>query len=230
MTVPYIGGNDGAYSAQSIGPINGLTATLLAGNFNNGSGTLTYTVSGTPSVTSPTGTNFSINIGGQTCTASVGSGSLAIGQPISATYSVPSATESLSTFLLSTYVTNNGLAPLPVIDGLQINLVGFDITFYSPRIYNVSTTDQLVSYQTFATQVNENKTSLNLNLTTSGVTQYTGVDNNNIVYWTTALAEVITTNIQVQVNATTYRWYEFKWWCMQVSGEKKIFLAMRRIV
>lgn len=229
MTVPYTGGNGGAYSAQSIGPINGLTATLLAGNFNNGSGSLTYTVSGIPTVTSPSATNFSINIGGQTCTASVGSGSLAIGQSISATYSVPNATATPLAFLLSTYVTANGLTPLPVIDGLQIDLAGYDGTFYRPRIYNVSPSNQLVSYQTFATQVNENKTSLNLTLTTSGTSQYAEVDNNNIVYWTTTLAEVITTNIQVQINATTYRWYEFKWWCMEVSGQKKIFLTVRRV-
>lgn len=131
--------------------------------------------------------------------------------------------------MLSTYVTANGLTPLPVIDGLQINLAGFDGAFYRPRIYNVSPSNQLVSYQTFATQVNENKTSLNLTLTTSGTSQYAEVDNNNIVYWTTALAEVITTNIQVQINSTTYRWYEFKWWCMEVSGQKKIFLTVRRV-
>lgn len=74
MNVPYTGGNGGIYPAQSIGPVNGLTATLSAGNFNSGSGTLSYTVSGTPTVTSPIVTTFSVNIGGQTCSADIGAG------------------------------------------------------------------------------------------------------------------------------------------------------------
>jgi hypothetical protein len=74
MNVPYTGGNGGIYAAQTIGPVNGLTATLSAGNFNSGSGTLSYTVSGTPTVTSPITTPFSLNIGGKTCNAVIGAG------------------------------------------------------------------------------------------------------------------------------------------------------------
>lgn len=74
MNVPYTGSNGGIYDAQSIGPINGLTATLTAGNFNSGSGTLSYSITGTPSVTSPTTTTFNINIGGQSCAAVIGQG------------------------------------------------------------------------------------------------------------------------------------------------------------
>lgn len=74
MNVPYTGGNGGIYPAQTVGPVNGLTATLSAGNFNSGSGTLSYTVSGTPTVTSPVTTVFSLNIGGKTCNAVIGAG------------------------------------------------------------------------------------------------------------------------------------------------------------
>ncbi|GAA5093283.1 hypothetical protein GCM10023210_23550 [Chryseobacterium ginsengisoli] len=74
MNVPYTGGNGGIYAAQTIGPVNGLTATLSAGNFNSGSGTLSYTVSGTPTVTSPISTTFPLNIGGKTCNAVIGTG------------------------------------------------------------------------------------------------------------------------------------------------------------
>lgn len=81
MNVPYTGGNGGTYPTQSIGPVNGLTATLSAGNFNSGSGTLSYTVSGTPTVTSPITTTFPINIGGKSCSATVGNGDgIAIGE------------------------------------------------------------------------------------------------------------------------------------------------------
>jgi hypothetical protein len=74
MNVPYTGGNGGVYPAQTIGPVNGLTATLSGGNFNSGSGTLSYTVSGTPTVTSPVTTTFPLNIGGKTCSAVIGAG------------------------------------------------------------------------------------------------------------------------------------------------------------
>ena len=74
MSVPYTGSNGGVYSAQTIGPVNGLTATLVAGNFTLGSGTLLYAITGTPTVTSPTTTTFPINIGGKTCSAVVGFG------------------------------------------------------------------------------------------------------------------------------------------------------------
>lgn len=74
MNVPYTGGNGGIHAAQAIGPVHGLTATLSSGNFNSGSGTLSYTVSGTPTVTSPVTTTFFLNVGGKTCNAVIGSG------------------------------------------------------------------------------------------------------------------------------------------------------------
>jgi len=74
LSVPYTGANGGTYDRQVIGPINGLTATLEAGNFVNGSGTLVYTVTGVPTLSTPEITTFSINIGGQICEVSVGEG------------------------------------------------------------------------------------------------------------------------------------------------------------
>lgn len=74
MIVPYIGGNGGVYAAQQIGPINGLTATLSSGNFNVGAGNLAYTISGTPTVTTPDVTVFPIEVGGKTCEATIGAG------------------------------------------------------------------------------------------------------------------------------------------------------------
>ncbi|MDR0803258.1 hypothetical protein [Fluviicola sp.] len=74
MTVPYQGGNGGIYPDQTIGPVNGLTATLSHGNFEIGAGNLTYTVTGIPTVTSPTTTSFTVSVGGQTCSAIIGAG------------------------------------------------------------------------------------------------------------------------------------------------------------
>jgi hypothetical protein len=67
-TVPYTGGNGGNHNGQIVAStgVTGLTATLLAGDFANGAGSLTYTITGIPA-TSGTA-SFAINIGGKTCT------------------------------------------------------------------------------------------------------------------------------------------------------------------
>ncbi len=65
--VPYTGGNGSAHLGQIIAStgVTGLTATLAPGNFANGNGNLTYTISGTPSATG--NATFALSIGGQTC-------------------------------------------------------------------------------------------------------------------------------------------------------------------
>jgi len=71
FSVGYTGGQSGSYAAQNIAStgITGLTATLPAGNFANGSGTLTFSVSGTPSGIGVA--SFPLNIGGQTCSVTI---------------------------------------------------------------------------------------------------------------------------------------------------------------
>ncbi|UWX59490.1 hypothetical protein N0B40_13855 [Chryseobacterium oranimense] len=141
MTVPYTGGNGGVYAAQTVGPVNGLTATLAAGNFNVGSGILSYTVSGVPTVSSPTLTTFPLNIGGQTCSATVGAGSvIAPGELVYYHSSIPRQT---SSFLLSQYLNN-----LPIInntfrvDAFITSPNAFDSSSasvnFDPRLYNIT--------------------------------------------------------------------------------------------
>jgi uncharacterized protein (TIGR02145 family) len=65
--IPYSGGNGGTHNGQTVTStgVTGLTATLVAGTFANGAGTLTYTITGTPASSGTA--SFAINIGGQTC-------------------------------------------------------------------------------------------------------------------------------------------------------------------
>ncbi|MDC3309180.1 hypothetical protein OAV26_03020 [Crocinitomicaceae bacterium] len=78
-SVPYTGGDGGTHNGQSVSStgVTGLTATLTAGVFANGNGSLSYTISGTPS--SSGSASFALNIGGQSCTITMnvqaGSGS-----------------------------------------------------------------------------------------------------------------------------------------------------------
>jgi uncharacterized protein (TIGR02145 family) len=78
VSVPYTGGNAGSYSAQNVAStgVTGLTATLAAGSLANGAGSLTYTITGTP--TSSGTASFAITVGGQSCSFTV---SVAAAQP-----------------------------------------------------------------------------------------------------------------------------------------------------
>jgi trimeric autotransporter adhesin len=66
--ISYMGGNGGLHSGQTVTStgVVGLTATLTAGSFASGAGSLTYNITGTPASSGTA--NFAINIGGQTCT------------------------------------------------------------------------------------------------------------------------------------------------------------------
>ena len=66
--ISYTGGDGSAHSGQTVTStgVTGLTATLAAGNFATGAGSLTYTITGTPSAGGTA--SFAINIGGQSCT------------------------------------------------------------------------------------------------------------------------------------------------------------------
>jgi uncharacterized protein (TIGR02145 family) len=70
-SVPYTGGNGGSYAAQTVSStgVVGLTATLSAGSLANGAGSLTYTITGTP--TTSGSASFAITLGGQSCAFNV---------------------------------------------------------------------------------------------------------------------------------------------------------------
>lgn len=72
--IAYTDGNGQSHSGQEVAStgVTGLTATLSAGNFATGAGSLTYTITGTPA--SDGTASFAINIGGQTCSLERGIG------------------------------------------------------------------------------------------------------------------------------------------------------------
>ncbi|PXV62836.1 hypothetical protein CLV62_11752 [Dysgonomonas alginatilytica] len=223
MTVPYSGGNGGSYLAGSPiisnGYNTGLTATLQAGTLQYGSGELTFTLTGTPLYDSPVPAMFNINFLGHSCSAAVSGVTLGVGLSLTFITSIP-ATGIADKTLLSSLKTG-----LPVIDGLRMDLEYNTTTYYRPRIINTNSTSQLISLQSFATQVNEYRSNLNQTVLAGASMQ---VDNNDAVYWTTSAAEVITANVQVQIVSGVWRWYEMKWWAMQIGTEKVIFMSVIR--
>lgn len=71
FSVPYTDGNGGTYDAQTLNStgVTGITAALASGSLNNGSGNLTYQLSGTPSGTGTA--SFNISLGGQSCSIGI---------------------------------------------------------------------------------------------------------------------------------------------------------------
>lgn len=69
-TINYVGGNGGVYNEIKINStgVTGLTATLSSGTLDNGNGSLTFNITGTPSGGGTA--SFAINFGGQNCTIS----------------------------------------------------------------------------------------------------------------------------------------------------------------
>jgi hypothetical protein len=70
-TATYTGGNGLAYSTATYNStgVTGLTLTLTAGTLANGSGTLSFTCTGTPASSGMA--SFAISFGGQTCTKTI---------------------------------------------------------------------------------------------------------------------------------------------------------------
>ncbi|MGH1517953.1 hypothetical protein [Chryseobacterium sp. JK1] len=217
--------NNGITRLRSL-PLNGATNAIHTQSGGSASPTQNQTFTATRTVVADANGVLGYVTGlPSTGSGTPPSGSINVGETISQIYTVPIATANTNSFNLGNYITTNSLPALPIIDGLQINMQGVSSAYYDPRIYNVSSASQLISFQSFATQVNQNRTSLN-NTVAAG--NYLQIDSDNLVYWTTSAAEVETANVQVQIDANTYRWYEFKWWCMEISSTKKIFLSITR--
>lgn len=60
LSIPYTGGNGGSYGEGASITLNGLSFKLKSGTLETGGGFLIFSVSGTPTVSSPTGTTIPI--------------------------------------------------------------------------------------------------------------------------------------------------------------------------
>jgi hypothetical protein len=77
LKIPYTGGNGGLYpnsAPTSIG--NGLFIERIGGRLAEGGGEVTYRITGTPTVSSPTTTTFSVSFLDNSCNISMGSGNV----------------------------------------------------------------------------------------------------------------------------------------------------------
>jgi len=165
LTVPYTGGNGGAYAAGSAvtasgGTVTGLTLTLQAGNLANGAGSLIYTIAGTPSGVG--NAIFTLSFGGQVCgtatvTASAApsvatltctttqTGTLYVGTAASGvTFTVPYTGGNGSAYNAGTAINSSG------VTGLQATLVAGTLANGAGTLtYNVTGTPSGSGLATF---------------------------------------------------------------------------------
>lgn len=72
ITLPYTMGNGGKYFSGTSKTVNGLTYVLQGGELNYGNGNLFYTVTGTPNISSPEGSEFILDFLDKSCKATLG--------------------------------------------------------------------------------------------------------------------------------------------------------------
>ena len=172
-TVPYTGGNGGAYAAQSIPStgVTGLTATINAGNLAIGNGSLTYTITGTPAGTG--NASFTITIGGKSCVLTRG--------VRSATPPDPNLTASCTGFLLP-YRSANGTASgtvdgLPVtatfanysnVKDIDLNTTACNVNTVAPNTFFFYSVPNNLVAPTMAILFNREVSNLKVYLTTNG--------------------------------------------------------------
>ena len=157
-SVPYTGGNGGSYAAQTVTSttVTGLTATLAAGNFASGAGSLTYDIAGTPSGAGTA--SFAINIGGQSCTL----------------------TRTVAAIMFSKVTKYNGVS---VINNQGIGYNGEAIPASSTIEIEVNVTDA-TPYSFTATDATTGLTySASGNFTTSGTKLVTLINNGTSIAW-----------------------------------------------
>jgi uncharacterized protein (TIGR02145 family) len=111
-SVPFTGGNFGTYSGQSVSStgVTGLTAALVAGTLNGGTGNVTYTISGTPSGAGTA--NFAISLGGQSCTLTT----IVNSQP-QATFNCMNTVVTTNNWVLTNGTTYTGTISIPYTTG-----------------------------------------------------------------------------------------------------------------
>lgn len=236
MTIPYTGGNGGGYNSgtpvSSIGN-TGLTATLQRGELNTGNGNLIFRVTGTPSASSPTPIIFDINELNFNCSVSLVGEQMEVGEQTSFIASL-TKDQNVSGTLLSQYYPSQ----LPTVDGLRMDLISNGATYYYPRVYNVSSEQKIVSFQTFSVVSLLNVTNLNRTIYRQSEVTSTNWDYVNItsrttapnfaIAWTATISSTVTTDLQVQVGPSEWRWYEMTWWAMEIDTVKVIFMSLMR--
>ncbi|WP_259017013.1 carbohydrate-binding domain-containing protein [Emticicia fluvialis] len=160
-TLAYTGGNGGYYDASTVSStgVEGLTATLTAGTLANGSGNLTYTISGTP--TSAGTAIFNISFGGQTTTLTlvIAAGTAGIANPAKDTVVIAYSGTSAA--------VNNAF----INDGVSVAVNGADVTVTSKNttkeiVYLLSGTATKGSFKIYS-DYQFNITMKGLNLTNS---------------------------------------------------------------
>lgn len=178
-TVPYTGGNGVAYkegNAVASSGVTGLTATLSAGTLANGSGTAAFVITGTP--TSAGTANFSIDLGGQTCTLALPvTASKASVSTLTGTVAPATGTNGVgySGTVTLTYTGGNGgtydvsTASSTGVEGLTATLVAGTLAYGSGSlVYTISGTPTSAGTAVFNLSLGGQTCTVSIAIATSG--------------------------------------------------------------
>lgn len=110
--INYTGGNGGSHNGQVVNStgVTGLTATLAAGTFSNGAGSLTYNITGTPASSGTA--SFAISIGGQACVLT-----RTVNQPVGAISSLSCGSADNSGTLVASFPSSGVSSVVPYSGG-----------------------------------------------------------------------------------------------------------------
>ncbi|MDN3693656.1 hypothetical protein QWZ06_15835 [Chryseobacterium tructae] len=175
INVPYSGGNGGSYLSGTSFIQNGLIFTENAGTLNNGNGTVSYTISGTPNFSSPSTISVPLNFLGKSCSITIGnnSSSFQIGEIKSSRITVPAApfianggsrrmmnnkgvTDIVNTDRRSAYELASSLdqSKYIIINGLRMDFIeSWNDSSVSPKLFN--TTSSSITYNISSLSTND---------------------------------------------------------------------------
>ncbi|GGF00512.1 hypothetical protein SAMN05443634_105213 [Chishuiella changwenlii] len=253
MNVPYTGGNGGTYQAQTLGPINGLTASLSAGNFENGAGALSYNISGVPTVSTPNTTTFNISLGGQTCSAVIGGGDvISPGDLVYYRTIIPASVGGGgNNATTSSNWMNFYASDLPVIGGkLRLDgyfsapVTGSGTISFNPRLVNVSDSPVRFFFSAMTTVDNFNTANIVLSANGGWVNLDNGIyngygENNTTSNPSAAVTSVGQANTEVVTVDLSLddKWYRIYYYPIIdnnnttsiADDQRKIFLSIQRL-
>lgn len=140
---------------------------------------------------------------------------LNVGESISYNTQIP-------TYTANSIVLSTIRPDVLIIDGMRIDLLKLSQNYYAPRIYNVSSQNINITYQTFATQVNQNRSYIGNNL---AVGSFVNIDSDTHVNWQNNITEVVTCNLIVNNS----KWYRIIWFCYTNNSQYHIWNEVTRI-
>lgn len=249
LRVPYYGGNGANYSSgnilASLG-VTGLNATLNSGRLENGNGELVFTVTGSPSASSPSTAVFPIPslFTAPGCNINVGDYSkIAIGETKSVKYSAPmnifnvsgptrtimngknvNNTTTTNKTLLSVASGQGSTSSDLVINGLMMDFLSDGSTLIIPTMRNLTNNAIQYSITTVSTYGSFDR-GVKTTVAPNAIIQNVDKDGNEFLFEDNTTSEFLLGQIIFQNG----EWYQFTYTAFQIDQVANGYITVTRI-